>query len=85
MSRPKIRVFVPETPLNVKACAAETHSVGLGRAPVTDEHRVFIFFVQEDEPDRGEIVHLSIDNAAFLRDAIDTVLQEYRVITGNAN
>ena len=85
MSRPKIRVFVPETPLNVQACAAEIHSVGLGRAPVTDEHRIFVFFVQEEDPGRGEVVHLSLDNAAFLRDAIDTVLQEYRVITGNAN
>ena len=85
MSRPKIRVFVPETPLNVKACAAESHSVGLGQAPVTAEHRIFFFFMQEDEPDRGEIIHVSLDNAAFLRDAIDTVLQEYRVIKGNAN
>ena len=85
MSRPKIRVYVPETPLNVKACAAETHSVGLGQAPASAEHRIFIFFLQEDEADRGEILHLSIDNAAFLRDAIDTVLQEYRVIQRNAN
>jgi len=85
MSRPKIRVFVPETPLNVKACAVETHSVGLGQAPQSTEHRVFIFFIQEDEPDRGEILHVSLDNAVFLRDAIDTVLQEYRVIQRNAN
>jgi hypothetical protein len=85
MSRPKIRVFVPEAPLHVKACAAETHSVGLGQAPLSAEHRIFIFFAQEDEPDRGEIVHLSLHNAGFLRDAIDTVLQEYRAIKHNAN
>lgn len=85
MNRPKIRIFVPETPLNVRACAAETHSVGLGQAPESAEHRIFVFFIQEDEPDRGEILHVSLDNAVFLRDAIDTVLEEYRVIRGNAN
>lgn len=83
MNPPKVRVFVPETPLNVKACAAEAHSVGLGQAPVSAERRVFIFLVQ-DEPG-GAIVHLSLENAAFLREAIDTVLQEYRVIKDNAN
>jgi hypothetical protein len=85
MSRPKIHIFVPETPLHVRACAAEGHSVGLGQAPESAEHRVFVFFTQEDEPDRGEIVHLSIDNAVFLRDAIDTVLQEYRALKHHAN
>jgi hypothetical protein len=84
MSRRTVRILVPETPLHVAACAAETHSVGLGQPPESTEHRLFIFFTQVDEPDRGDIVHLSIDNARFLRDAIDTVLEQHAAMRRNA-
>jgi hypothetical protein len=85
MSRRTVRILVPESPLEVSACPAQADSIGLGQPPQSTEHRIFIFFSQPDEPGRGDIVHISIDNAGFLRDAIDTVLGQYRTIKRNAN
>ncbi len=85
MSRRTVRILVPETPLQVTACTAQADSIGLGQPPQSSEYRLFIFFSQPEAPDRGEVVHISLDNARFLRDAIDTVLEQYRAMKRNAN
>ena len=85
MNRPKLHLFVPETPLPVEACPVETHSVGLGQAPGVPEHRVFVLLAPAGAPERGVLLHLSLDDARFLRDAIDTVLEQQRAIRENVN
>ncbi len=85
MSRPTIRLIVPEAPFCVEACAARVHSVGLGQAPDGTPHRVFLVLAPPSAPERATMIHVSLEDAEFLRDAIDTVLQQHRVIDDNAN
>jgi hypothetical protein len=85
MNRSTIRVFVPETPIYVEACEAEAHYVGLGQPPDSHEHRVFLLLQGRGAPASGTMIHISLDDARFLRDAIDTVLERHRVITTSAN
>jgi hypothetical protein len=85
MKRSHIRAIVPETPLYVQACAVETHYVGLGQPPDSPEYRAFILVQVAGIDDPGTMIHVSLDDALFLRDAIDTVLERHRVITNNAN
>ncbi len=85
MSRPTIRLFVPEAPLRVEAYEACAAVVGLGQPPGGAGHRVFIHLAPPDAPGRGAFVHLGIDEAQFLRDALDTVLEQHRVLSRDAN
>jgi hypothetical protein len=85
MSRPTIRLIIPETPFAVEACAALVHSVGLGQAPEISPHRVFLVLAPPEAPERVTLIHVSIDDAEFLRDAIDTVLAQHRTVSQNAN
>jgi hypothetical protein len=85
MNRPGIRVFVPETAVYVEGFAAHVISVGLGQMPNSAEHRVFILLAPPDAPERGTLFQVDIEDVVFLRDAIDTVLERHRAITGNAN
>ena len=85
MSRPSIRLFVPESPLCVEACAAQVHSVGLGQAPEGSPHRIFLVLAPPERPERATLIHVSVDDAQFLREAIDTVLEQHRATTQNAN
>jgi hypothetical protein len=85
MKRTPMRAIVPETPIYVQACAVETHYVGLGQPPDSQEYRAFILIQVPGIDDPGTMVHISLDAAQFLRDAIDTVLERHRVITSSAN
>ncbi len=85
MSRPTIRLFVPEAPLRVEAYEACAAAVGLGQPPQSAEYRVFIHLAPADAPERGAFVHLSIDEAEFLRAALDTVLDQHRARSRDAN
>jgi hypothetical protein len=85
MNRPTIRVIVPETPVFVEACEAGASYVGLGQPPQSSEHRVFILLEAPGMPGCGTMIHVSLDDARFLRDAIETVLERHRVITSQSN
>jgi hypothetical protein len=80
-----MHVIVPETPLYVEACAVETRHVGLGQPPESQEYRAFILIQVPGIGDRGMMVHISLDDARFLHDAIETVLDRHRVIANGAN
>lgn len=85
MKRSHIRAIIPETPIYVQACAVETHYVGLGQPPDSEAYRAFILVQVPGIDDPGTMVHVSLDDAVFLRDAIDTVLERHRVITSSSN
>jgi hypothetical protein len=85
MSRPTVRVIVPETPLYVDAFEARADYVGLGQADESPEYRLFIRLAPSAAPELAVLIHVSLDDARFLREAIDAVLQQYRAITGGAN
>jgi hypothetical protein len=85
MSRPTIRLIVPEAPFYVEACATQVHSVGLGQSPEGSPHRVFLVLAPPEEPERATLIHVSLDDARFLRDAIDTVFERHHATQQNAN
>jgi hypothetical protein len=85
MKRSNVHVSVPETPIFVQACAVEINYVGLGQAPDGQEYRAFILIQALDSPDAGAMIHISLDAAQFLHDAIETVLERQRVIANSAN
>jgi hypothetical protein len=89
MKKPSVRIVVPDVPLNVEGCPAEAQTVGLGQIPKNGEYRLFLFLAPPDAPpdapERYDVVHLSVDNGRFLRDAIDKVLEQYQAITRNSN
>ena len=55
------------------------------QAPNSPEYRAFILVQVPGIDDPGTMVHVSLDDAQFLRDAIDTVLERHRVITNSSN
>jgi hypothetical protein len=85
MNRPTIRVFVPQGPLYVEGYAAHVLSVGLGQLPESPDHRVFLLLAPPDQPERGTLFQVNLDDAQFLRDALDTVLERHRAIAGSGN
>jgi hypothetical protein len=80
-----VRVIVPETPIYVEACAAETSYVGLGQPPNSEEYRAFILIQVPGVADQGVLVHVSLDDARFLREALDTVIARHRALTSGTN
>ena len=56
-----------------------------GQAPDGQEYRAFILIQALDSPDAGAMIHISLDAAQFLHDAIETVLERQRVIANSAN
>jgi hypothetical protein len=63
----------------------ETNYVGLGQAGEGQEYRAFILIEVPGIADPGTMVHISLDAARFLHDAIETVLERHRVIANRAN
>jgi hypothetical protein len=84
MSHQFIRVVFPAR-LHVQAVPAVAESVGLGRPTDSDEYRVFVSMTPPGAPDYADIVHLSMDNARYLRDAIDAVLEQHAALANSAN
>ena len=94
MKPSKIRVFVPETPIYVEACAVEASYVGLGQPPDCRDYRVFLLLgtpgvlhpgMSEPVSQPLAMFHISLDDARFLREALDAVLERHRVIAESAN
>jgi hypothetical protein len=85
MKRSNVHVTVPETPLFVAACAVETNYVGLGQTGEGQEYRAYILIEVPGIAHPGTIVHISLDAAQFLHDAIATVLERHRAIVNRSN
>lgn len=84
MSQPSMRVIVPNRPIFVDAFEAQAGYVGLGQVPESSEHRIFISLA----PPGTELTmmfHVSIDEARFLRSAIDNVLDQHDTATRATN
>jgi hypothetical protein len=82
MSRRSIRVVFPES-LHLQAVPAVAESVGLGRPIDASEYRVFVIMTPPNAPHGADVVHLSVDNARYLRDAIDAVLEEHQAMVSD--
>jgi hypothetical protein len=84
MSRSSVHVIVPESPIYVDAFEARTDYVGLGQPSECPEYRVFISLAPPTA-EQAMMFHVSIEEARFLRSAIDTVLDQHDAITRGTN
>jgi hypothetical protein len=85
MSRPNLQIIHVDAPLPLEAIRVTAEFVGLGKLTDAAEYGVFFQFAPVGADELARILHVSIDNARFLRDSIDYALEQYRVRTCENN
>lgn len=80
----RLHIHTPEVPIDVHATAVDVGVVGLCQLPGVPGRRVFVL-LQFPGTSVGVTVQLSLEEAAFLRNAIDAVLARERNLADNAN
>jgi len=85
MSRSNLQVVRLDEPLHLEAIGVTAEFVGLGRMQDAAEYSIFIQIAANGSPELAAVLHVSIENARFLRDSIDFALYQHRVRTCENN
>ena len=85
MKRPNMQVVRLDEPLHLEAIGVTADYVGLGKMEGATEYSVFIQFAPNADPELARILHVTIDNAEFLRDSIQYALDQHRMRTCENN
>ena len=85
MKRSNMQVVRLDEPLHLEAIGVVADYVGLGKTEGETEYSVFIQFAPAADPELARILHVSIENAEFLRDSIQYALDQHRVRTCENN
>ena len=85
MSRSNMQVVQLDAPLQLEAIGVTAEYVGLGKLDGETGYSIFIQLAPVGAPEAARILHVSIENAHFLRESIQYALEQHRARTCENN